>query len=106
MKVDGLLHFDERVDHVLRSDDVAQTEARREYLGHRVERDRAFRRKSTHGKRRFFVVVDLTVGIVFKNPEIVFARLFRQELAAFDVDRAARRVLEGRHDVGEASAAA
>ena len=106
VKVDGLLHFDERVDHVLRSDDVAQTEARGEHLGHRAHADRAFGRNGAKRDRGTFAEVDFAVGIVFKEPEVVFAGLFAELAAAFLADRAARRILEGRHHVRKARAAA
>ena len=106
VKVDGLLHFDERVDHVLRSDDVAQTEARGEHLGPRAHADRAFGRNGAKRDRGTFAEIDFAVGIVFKEPEVVFAGLFAELAAAFLADRTARRILEGRHHVRKACAAA
>ncbi len=51
------------------------------------------------------IIPELTVGVVFNNPEIVFAGFFRKFLSSFFGKRNAGRILECRNHVGEADAA-
>ena len=104
VQVHGGLHLLEGVEDVLGTADVAEAEAGGEHLGHRAEAQRALGCEGSQGDRRTLCVVELAVGIVLDEPEVVLTGLFGELAAAFLADRAAGRVLVGGHHVGKLGA--